>query len=309
MASCSAICRGPSSRPRRGCARRWRTASSRQPRPRHGGPAQGGGALREPLEHPGAGLERERDGDRHRLPAWQTTATPTTPAHFADQLEMYDALTTRPGQASPATSTALQVQDFTPATVVSTKSPKPGRRSRATPSGSVHRRRPPSTTSSTGAGLAAIEDRMFLMDVRRHFGAARMAEFVGNTPGNVATDQAPLRSAYYTPAEANARSRGRPPTPAPRVRSASATSTRSSPASTRRSTTCARSSPLPPAPWTPRAPAVRPIGPAPTSSTSPRSSADLRPGRRPRDPEREVVAGAQGKVRQAAGAEDLRRPP
>ena len=55
-----------------------------------------------------------------------------------------------------------------------------------------------------GAGYAAIEDRMFLMDVLRHTGAARMAEFVGNTPGNVAMDQAQLRSAYYTPAEANA---------------------------------------------------------------------------------------------------------
>jgi acyl-homoserine lactone acylase PvdQ len=55
-----------------------------------------------------------------------------------------------------------------------------------------------------GAGYAAVEDRMFLMDVLRHTGAARMAEFVGNTPGNVAMDQEQLRSAYYTPAEANA---------------------------------------------------------------------------------------------------------
>ena len=44
---------------------------------------------------------------------------------------------------------------------------------------------------------------MFLMDVLRHTGAARMAEFVGNTPGNVATDQAQLRTSFYTPAEAN----------------------------------------------------------------------------------------------------------
>ena len=45
---------------------------------------------------------------------------------------------------------------------------------------------------------------MFLMDVLRHTGAARMAEFVGNTPGNVAMDQEQLRTAYYTPAEATA---------------------------------------------------------------------------------------------------------
>ena len=71
-----------------------------------------------------------------------------------------------------------------------------------------------------GAGYAAIEDRMFLMDVLRHTGAARMAEFVGNTPGNVAMDQAQLRSAYYTPAEANAQVLRPPRTPAPGVAAA-----------------------------------------------------------------------------------------
>ena len=82
--------------------------------------------------------------------------------------------------------------------------PRPASRSGATRSAS---RSSPGTTFENvefGAGYAAIEDRMFLMDVLRHTGAARMAEFVGNTPGNVAMDQAQLRSAYYTPAEAAA---------------------------------------------------------------------------------------------------------
>ncbi len=135
-----------------------------------------------------------------------TTATPTQPPHFADQLEMYDALTTRdPGSIGLADIEQLyKREDFTPATVVSTKTPKTGVTIQRDGFGV------PFITGATfndveyGAGYAAIEDRMFLMDVLRHTGAARMAEFVGNTPGNVAMDQEQLRSAYYTPAEANA---------------------------------------------------------------------------------------------------------
>src|SRR3954468_866002 len=57
-----------------------------------------------------------------------TTATPTAPAHFADQLEMYDALTKHdPGSITPADTEQLyKREEFTPATVVSTQSPKPG---------------------------------------------------------------------------------------------------------------------------------------------------------------------------------------
>ena len=135
-----------------------------------------------------------------------TTATATSPAHFADQLEMYDALTKRdPGSITRADIEQLyKREDFTPATVVSTKSPRPGLTIQRDAFGV------PFITGATfedtefGAGYAAVEDRMFLMDVLRHTGAARMAEFVGNTPGNVAMDQAQLRSGYYTPAEANA---------------------------------------------------------------------------------------------------------
>jgi acyl-homoserine lactone acylase PvdQ len=135
-----------------------------------------------------------------------TTATPTTPAHVADQLELYDALTARdPGSITRADLDRLYKRaDFTPATVVSTATPRPGVTIQRDGYGV------PFVTGATfedvefGAGYAAIEDRMFLMDVLRHTGAARMAEFVGNTPGNVAMDREQLRSAYYTPAEANA---------------------------------------------------------------------------------------------------------
>ena len=135
-----------------------------------------------------------------------TTATPTTPPHFADQLEMYDSLTRHdPGSIAQADIEQLyKREDFTPATVVSTKSPKPGVTIQRDAFGVPFINGATFDDVEYGAGYAAIEDRMFLMDVLRHTGAARMAEFVGNTPGNVAMDQEQLRSAYYTPAEANA---------------------------------------------------------------------------------------------------------
>ncbi|MDX6375562.1 MAG: hypothetical protein QOD98_4550 [Nocardioidaceae bacterium] len=135
-----------------------------------------------------------------------TTATPTSPAHFADQLEMYDSLTKHdPGSITQADIEQLyKREDFIPATVVSTKSPKPGVTIQRDGFGVPFINGATFDDVEYGAGYAAIEDRMFLMDVLRHTGAARMAEFVGNTPGNVAMDQEQLRTAYYTPAEANA---------------------------------------------------------------------------------------------------------
>ena len=135
-----------------------------------------------------------------------TTATATSPAHFADQLEMYDALTRRdPGSISQADIDQLYKRaDLTPATVVSTQSPKPGVSIQRDAFGVPFINGATFNDTEFGAGYAAVQDRMFLMDVLRHTGAARMAEFLGNTPGNVAMDQEQLRTAYYTPAEANA---------------------------------------------------------------------------------------------------------
>ena len=132
-------------------------------------------------------------------------ATATTPPNVADQLERYDALTKHdPGSISRADIDQLfKREDLTPATVVSTKSPRPGVTIQRDAFGVPFINGTTFDDVEYGAGYAAIEDRMFLMDVLRHTGAARMAEFVGNTPGNVATDQAQLRTAYYTPAEAN----------------------------------------------------------------------------------------------------------
>ena len=124
---------------------------------------------------------------------------------MADQLERYDALTKHdPDSISRADMDQLfKREDLTPATVVSTKFPRPGVTIQRDAFGVPFINGTTFDDVEYGAGYAAIEDRMFLMDMLRHTGAARMAEFVGNTPGNVATDQAQLRTAYYTPAEAN----------------------------------------------------------------------------------------------------------
>ncbi|MDX6375560.1 MAG: hypothetical protein QOD98_4548 [Nocardioidaceae bacterium] len=135
-----------------------------------------------------------------------TTATPTTPPHAADQLEMYDALTKRdPDRISEADIDRLyKREDLAPATVVSTQSPKPGVTIQRDAFGVPFINGTTFDDVEYGAGYAAVQDRMFLMDVLRHTGAARLAEFVGNTPGNVAADQAQLRASYYSPAEASA---------------------------------------------------------------------------------------------------------
>jgi acyl-homoserine lactone acylase PvdQ len=135
-----------------------------------------------------------------------TTATPTSPPHYADQLEMYDALTKQtPGSITQADIDRLYKQEaFTPATVTRTETPKAGVTIQRDQYGVPYVNGTTFDDVEFGAGYIAVEDRMFLMDVLRHTGAGRMAEFVGNTPGNVAADQEQLRAAYYTPAEASA---------------------------------------------------------------------------------------------------------
>ncbi len=131
-------------------------------------------------------------------------ATPTTPKNFADQLEMYDALTKkRPSLLTRADLDRLYKHEgFTPEEVTGESSPKAGVKIQWDQYGV------PYITGATyddvmfGAGYAGTHDRMFLMDVLRHAGQARLAEFVGDTPGNVHMDQTQLRSAYYTPQEA-----------------------------------------------------------------------------------------------------------
>lgn len=53
-------------------------------------------------------------------------------------------------------------------------------------------------------GYTAAEDRLFLMDVLRHLGRARLSEFLGNTPDNNSLDRDQLSAAPYTEADLTA---------------------------------------------------------------------------------------------------------
>ncbi|GAB4008346.1 penicillin acylase family protein [Nocardioides ultimimeridianus] len=130
----------------------------------------------------------------------------SAPPNYADQLEMYDALTKQaPSSITRADlSTLYKRENFTPQVVTSDEKPRDGTDIKRDQFGVPYITGKTYDDTMYGAGFAAIEDRMFLMDVLRHTGAGRMAEFVGDTPANVAMDQAQLRIAYYTPAEAAA---------------------------------------------------------------------------------------------------------
>ncbi len=62
------------------------------------------------------------------------------------------------------------------------------------------------TRSATmfGQGYATAEDRLFLMDVLRHVGRARMSEFLGASPANVEMDREQLAVAPYEEADLTA---------------------------------------------------------------------------------------------------------
>jgi acyl-homoserine lactone acylase PvdQ len=134
------------------------------------------------------------------------------PKNVADQLEMYDAL----NHADLAHLGQQQLDSFykdapltlSDAAAVSVERPKAGVVIRRDSFGVPYIEGTTRTNAAFGSGYAGTQDRMFLMDVLRHAGAARAAEFLGPNPDNVAMDQEQLRSAFYTPAEAAAQVTG-----------------------------------------------------------------------------------------------------
>jgi len=130
------------------------------------------------------------------------------PPHFADQLEMYDAL----NKVAPSSLTeASLTRYYKPSTfeipagqVTSSVTPKAGVQIQWDTYGVPHVHGDSRDDVAFGAGYAGTHDRMFLEDVLRHAGAARAAEFLGPTDANVAMDQEQLRSAFYTRDEAAA---------------------------------------------------------------------------------------------------------
>jgi acyl-homoserine lactone acylase PvdQ len=126
------------------------------------------------------------------------------PTNYADQLEMYDNLNTyKPADITDAViDKDYKKAGFVPEKVVSTESPKAGVTIVRDAFGVPYITGKTYEDTEFGAGYAGTQDRMFLMDALRHLGAGRGAEFVGGTPGNIAMDRAQVRSAFYTPKEA-----------------------------------------------------------------------------------------------------------
>jgi acyl-homoserine lactone acylase PvdQ len=133
------------------------------------------------------------------------TALGTVPAHFRDQLPLYENLL----YAAPTLTDAQIPQYFKDATfgvqpsdVASVESP----RSDVT----IERDKQydvPHIYGSTragvefGAGYAAAEDRLFLMDVLRHTAEASLSSFLGGSAADQAMDEAQWTVAPYLPAD------------------------------------------------------------------------------------------------------------
>ena len=133
------------------------------------------------------------------------TALGAVPPHFRDQLPLYENLL----YAAPTLTDAEIPQYFKDATfgvkageVASTESPRADVTIIRDSGYDV-----PHIYGSTragvefGAGYAAAEDRLFLMDVLRHTAEASLASFVGGSAGNQAMDAAQWTVAPYTQAD------------------------------------------------------------------------------------------------------------
>ena len=136
------------------------------------------------------------------------TASATQPKNFADQLKMYDDLNSvPPGQITDGILTKYFKDARSggeASKIVSTESPKSGVTIRRDTFGVPHITGVTAEDVAYGAGYAGIKDRMFLTDILRHTGAAKLAAFVGPSESNILMDQAQLRVAPYKPAEAEA---------------------------------------------------------------------------------------------------------
>ena len=136
------------------------------------------------------------------------TANADRPKNFADQLEMYDAI----NRQAPGTIAAADLGkyfkdapiDLPEDQAVSTETPRDGVTIRRDAFGVPFVTGVTAEDVAFGAGWAGTQDRMFLTDLLRHVGAARAAEFLGPSAGNIAMDAAQLRSAAYTREEAEA---------------------------------------------------------------------------------------------------------
>jgi acyl-homoserine lactone acylase PvdQ len=128
------------------------------------------------------------------------------PENFANQLEMYDAFN-RADLSSLAPGDLGSYYKDAPLTLknedaVRIDRPKPGVVVKWDDFGVPYIEGRTREDAAWGSGYAGTKDRMFLMDLLRHVGAARTAEFLGPGEANAVMDQEQLRAAFYTEEEA-----------------------------------------------------------------------------------------------------------
>lgn len=135
----------------------------------------------------------------------QFEANGSYPRHYDDQESLYDGLL----YASPSLTEADVPKYYKDATfgvkpedVESTISPRPGVTIvRDKQFGIPHVYGDTFEDVEFGAGYAAAQDRLFLIDVLRHTGRAELSSFIGGSAGNRAQDQTQWASAPYTDAD------------------------------------------------------------------------------------------------------------
>ena len=158
-----------------------------------------------------------QDGVLNAAEAARYQADGTTPAHFNDQTAMYGDLVYAAGIPSDPQSRGLGITDgdlttyFKDASFGFTGeeeeriSPTEGlvivRDSRF---GVPHIYGETREAAMFGAGYATAQDRLFLMDVLRHLGRARLSEFLGASDANKAMDIDQLQVAPYLEEELTA---------------------------------------------------------------------------------------------------------
>ncbi|MEA2171756.1 MAG: hypothetical protein QOF76_5056 [Solirubrobacteraceae bacterium] len=130
-------------------------------------------------------------------------ATKAEPAHFDDQMKQYtNLLYASPGIKDADIGTYFPDASFgvKPGDVARTYHPRDDVTIvRDNSTGTPHVYGATRAATAFGVGYASAEDRLFFMDVLRHYGAGKLASFAGGA--NVDTDREQFETAPYTPAD------------------------------------------------------------------------------------------------------------
>jgi len=134
----------------------------------------------------------------------QEAGTGATPAHQQDQEAMYANLLKVAPHLDPADLTKYykDASFFTnAATAERVETPRPGTVILRDSFGVPHIYGVTRADTEFGSGYASAEDRLFMMDVLRHYGRAKLSEFLGPSPSILAMDCGIAQVAGYSEAE------------------------------------------------------------------------------------------------------------